>query len=150
MFNHLTQQPADPILGVGAEFRSCASPDKVNLSVGVYADDTGKLPTFKTVRNAEKQIWDGDLPKSYLPILGTQKYCDSVRKWLTKSDDENIVTAYSSGGTGAIRLLAELCRESGYRRVWLASPTWGNHFAIFWAYGDRDCQIRPYGFGREF
>ena len=71
--------PKDPILGVTETFNADTNPNKVNLGVGVYCDDHGKVPVLESVRRAERQLAENPLPRNYLPIDGLQAYDRAVQ-----------------------------------------------------------------------
>jgi aromatic-amino-acid transaminase len=140
-FSEIPLAPADPILGLTEAFQSDKNPSKVNLGVGVYQDSHGKVPVLKVVREAEQRWYDKEDSKSYLPIDGVPSYNKEVRQLLFGADSElvaagRVVTAQAMGGTGALKLGADFLRrflpESG---LWLSSPSWENHRALFEAAG---------------
>jgi aromatic-amino-acid transaminase len=73
--------PRDPILGVTETFNADKNPNKVNLGVGVYYDDNGKVPLLECVRRAEAQLAEKSAPRSYLPIDGLPAYDRAVQAW---------------------------------------------------------------------
>jgi aromatic-amino-acid transaminase len=136
-FSEIPLAPADPILGLTEAFQSDKNPNKVNLGVGVYQDGQGRVPVLKVVREAEQRWYDKEDSKSYLPIDGVPSYNKEVRQLLFGADSElvaagRVVTAQAMGGTGALKLGADFLRrflpESG---LWLSSPSWENHRALF-------------------
>lgn len=141
MFETLQMAPPDPILGLSELFKKDPTPNKINLGVGVYQDDEGKTPTFASVRRAEALCLEAATPKTYLPIEGSAAYGKHVRTLLFGAQDARVndgraVTAHSPGGTGALRVAADLARSKlGLRRAWLSDPTWANHGQIFQAAG---------------
>ncbi len=140
-FNRIEQAPADPILGLTEAFLADPNPNKVNLGVGVYQDASGKVPVLKAVREAEKRWFEREDSKSYLPIDGAPAYNKAVQTLLFGAGSEVIstgraVTVQALGGTGALRVGADLLRrffpDSG---VYLSTPSWENHRALFEAAG---------------
>ena len=133
----LTPAPADPILGLTETFRADSRPDKVNLSVGVYVDETGLTPTLPSVEEAERRILEKNASKSYLPIDGRPGYKKAVRDLVFGPDHEiatggRSVTAQTPGGTGALRVAANFLLQSGAAKtIWLSEPTWPNHPQLF-------------------
>jgi aromatic-amino-acid transaminase len=136
-FSEVPLAPADPILGLTEAFQSDKNPNKVNLGVGVYQDAQGKVPVLKVVREAEQRWYEKEDSKSYLPIDGVPAYNKEVRQLLFGADsalvaEGRVVTAQAMGGTGALKLGADFLRrflpESG---LWLSSPSWENHRALF-------------------
>src|ERR1700704_1249722 len=105
--------PRDPILGVTEAFVADTNPNKVNLGVGVYCDDNGKVPILECVRRAEQTIAAAAAPHSYLPIDGLPAYDKAVQAELFGADSETItagraVTVQALGGTGGLKLGADL------------------------------------------
>lgn len=140
-FSEIPLAPADPILGLTEAFQSDKNPAKVNLGVGVYQDENGKVPVLAVVREAERRWYEKEDSKSYLPIDGVPSYKAEVQKLLFGEGsglvaEGRVVTAQAMGGTGALKLGADLLRrflpESG---LWLSSPSWENHRALFEAAG---------------
>ena len=89
--------PRDPILGVTEAFNADSNPSKVNLGVGVYYDDNGKVPVLECVRRAEQKLAESPLPRNYLPIDGLQAYDRAVQDLLFGADsavlrDQRVVT----------------------------------------------------------
>ena len=79
MFTGVQMAPRDPILGLNEQFAADSNPNKVNLGVGVYFDDTGKLPLLQCVQQAEKAMMDKPTARGYLPIDGIAAYDNAVK-----------------------------------------------------------------------
>ena len=129
--------PRDPILGVTEAFNADANPAKLNLGVGVYYDDQGKVPVLECVRRAEEQLAAKSLPKNYLPIDGMPAYHRAVQELLFGVDspvvrDKRVVTVQTIGGTGGLKVgadfLRRLNRDAG---IWISDPSWENHQQLF-------------------
>jgi len=141
MLESLTKAPDDPILGLTAAFLRDSRPDKVNLSAGVYKDAHGQTPVLRSVKLAEARLLEEETSKSYLPIEGSPAYAAAVRGLIfatapSFADSANVVTAQTPGGTGALRVGAELvARARPGARVWMSRPTWPNHPNVFQAAG---------------
>jgi aspartate/tyrosine/aromatic aminotransferase len=141
MFETLEQAPPDPILGLTEAFKRDPNPNKINLGVGVYQDESGKTATLECVRRAETKLLAANSPKTYLPIEGSADYGKHVRALLFGAasplvSDGRAVTAQSPGGTGALRITGDLAgARLGLKRVLVSDPTWVNHQAIFQAAG---------------
>jgi aspartate/tyrosine/aromatic aminotransferase len=141
MFETLPMAPPDPILGLTDAFKKDPNPNKINLGVGVFQDEDGKTTTLASVRRAEALLLAQGAPKTYLPIEGSADYGTNVRTLLFGAQDVRVrdgraVTAQSPGGTGALRVAADLARgKLGLKRIWVSDPTWANHQAIFQAGG---------------
>jgi aromatic-amino-acid transaminase len=129
--------PRDPILGVTEAFNADASPHKVNLGVGIYYDDSGKVPVLQCVRRAEQTLAETPLPRSYLPIDGLQAYDRAVQQLLFGTDSEalraqRVVTVQTPGGTGALKVGADFLRRMNPQaEAWISDPSWENHHALF-------------------
>ena len=140
-FETVTQAPADPILSITESFKTDPNPEKINLSVGVFVNDSGVTPVLDTVREAEKVLAETNTTKSYLPMTGnprfaslTQTLCFGVE--LAESLTGKIVTAQTPGGTGALRVAADFIKGNlKTKSAWLSNPTWANHKGIFSAAG---------------
>lgn len=140
-FDSVSLAPADPILSITEAFRADSNPDKINLSVGVFVDDSGVTPILGTVREAEKRIVETNATKSYLPITGSPSYGALTQQLcfgesLADSLKGRIITAHTPGGTGALRVAADfIATNLKTNSVWLSNPTWANHKGIFSAAG---------------
>jgi len=148
-FAHIDAAPPDPILGLTEAFNKDPNPSKVNLGVGVYQDDSGKVPILATVREAERRWLEIEDSKSYLPIDGVPAYNKAVQELLFGSDSEIIkegkaITVQTLGGTGALRVGADFLRKFfPSAKVWISNPSWENHRAIFEAAG---FQVQTYSY----
>jgi aromatic-amino-acid transaminase len=129
--------PRDPILGITEAFNADPNPKRVNLGVGVYYDDNGKVPLLECVRRAERQLADNAPPRSYLPIDGLPEYDRLVQALVFGEDsaarrDKRIVTVQALGGTGGLKIGADfLHRVDSGAQVWISDPSWENHRALF-------------------
>ena len=124
--------PKDPILGVTESYVADKNPNKVNLGVGVYYDDNGKVPLLECVRRAEDSRVKSGTPKSYLPIDGLAAYDRAVQGLVFGSEKKNAVTVQALGGTGGLKIGADFLRQiSPAATVWISEPSWENHRALF-------------------
>jgi len=129
--------PGDPILGVTEAFLADQSPKKVNLGVGVYYDDDGKVPVLECVRRVERDLLETVSPKGYLPIDGLPAYDRAVQELLFGADsaivkERRAVTVQGLGGTGSLKIAADFLRRiSPAAQVWISDPSWENHRALF-------------------
>ncbi len=141
MFESLEMAPPDAILGLTEAFNQDTNPDKINLTIGVYKNESGTTPIFRTVKKAEERILSEESTKSYLAINGSKEYASAVQHLIFGDDHEIVssgraVTAHTPGGTGALRVAAEFIkRVNPDATVWLSKPTWPNHPSIFEAAG---------------
>ncbi|MCX7626306.1 MAG: aspartate/tyrosine/aromatic aminotransferase [Candidatus Sumerlaeaceae bacterium] len=140
-FAKIEAAPPDPILGLTEAFNADSNPNKVNLGVGVYQDETGRVPVLATVREAERRWLEKEDSKSYLPIDGVPAYNKAVQGLLFGTNAQVIaqgraVTVQALGGTGALRVGADfLKRFFPQAKVWISNPSWENHRALFEAAG---------------
>ncbi|MFO1324596.1 MAG: amino acid aminotransferase [Burkholderiales bacterium] len=129
--------PRDPILGVTETFVADTNPKKVNLGVGVYNDDAGKLPVLDCVKRAEHAMAERSSPRGYLPIDGLPAYDRAVQALLFGADSDVIasgraVTVQALGGTGGLKIGADFLRKfAPGSQVWISDPSWENHRALF-------------------
>jgi aspartate/tyrosine/aromatic aminotransferase len=141
MFERIQPAPRDPILGLSEAFRDDPNPKKINLSVGVYQDSTGKTPILESVRQAGKLVLERQKSMSYLPIPGSPAYAAAVQRLMFGEGHEvetsgRAATSHTPGGTGALRVTADLIHQQmPQATVWLTQPTWPNHPQIFAAAG---------------
>ncbi len=137
IFSAIPMAPRDPILGITEAFHADTNPNKINLGVGVYYDDNGKVPLLECVQEAEKQITAQGSPHTYLPIDGLPLYDNAVQKLVfgETSDvvsQKRVATVQAIGGTGALKIGADfLKRFSPGSQVWISDPSWENHRALF-------------------
>lgn len=137
VFAAVPMAPRDPILGVTETFNADPNPKKVNLGVGVYTDDGGKVPLLECVRRAEQQLVASALPRSYLPIDGLAAYDRAVQSLVLGADsaairDKRAVTIQALGGTGGLKIGADFLRRiAPDAQVWISDPSWENHRALF-------------------
>ncbi|KAF9396793.1 hypothetical protein CPC16_007648 [Podila verticillata] len=141
LFATVELAPRDPILGLNETFGADTRPTKVNLGIGVYTDDEGRLPLLRAVREAEKARIEAAVPRGYLPIDGIAAYDAAVQKLLFGNASPliaqgRIVTAQSLGGTGALKIGADFLKHlNPNAKVAVSNPSWENHRAIFQAAG---------------
>ena len=128
--------PSDPILGVTEAFVADKNPKKVNLGVGVYYDDAGKIPLLDCVRKAEERRMQTSPHRGYLPIDGLAAYDRAVQELVFGSAKENVVTVQALGGTGGLRVGADFLKQlAPNAQVWISDPSWENHRQLFEAAG---------------
>jgi aspartate/tyrosine/aromatic aminotransferase len=141
MFETLEKAPPDAIFGLKEAYNRDPNPAKVNLTIGVYQDEGGQTPIFRTVKLAEARLLEEETSKSYLGIDGSPEYAAAVQGLLFGADHEVIAskraaTAQTPGGTAALRVGAELIKRiKPDARIWISDPTWPNHPQIFGAAG---------------
>lgn len=136
-FAAVPMAPRDPILGLTEAFVADPRPHKVNLGVGVYYDEHGKLPLLESVRKAEALRFEKAPPHGYLPIDGIAQYNQAVQGLLFGSDSplisqRRVATVQALGGTGALKVGADLYKRFvPEAQVWISDPSWENHRALF-------------------
>ncbi|MEX3859147.1 amino acid aminotransferase [Paraburkholderia sp. BR10923] len=137
MFEHIDAYAGDPILTLNENFAKDSREHKVNLSIGIYYDDQGRLPVMQAVREAEGQLLAELGPKPYLPMAGFAHYRDAVQSLVFGDDsaartEGRIATVQTLGGSGALKVGADFIkRYFAGSRVWVSDPTWENHRFIF-------------------
>lgn len=141
LFAHVELAPRDPILGLNEAFAADPRADKVNLGVGVYYDENGKIPLLEAVAQAEAERLAARPPRGYLPIDGVPAYNQGVQALLFGADaalvrEGRAVTVQALGGTGALKIGADfLKRLKPDAKVLISNPSWENHRALFEAAG---------------
>lgn len=137
MFTAVEMAPRDPILGLNEQYAADTNPNKVNLGVGVYFDDNGKLPLLQCVQAAEKAMMEKPAARGYLPIDGIAAYDAAVKGLVFGADSEpvksgRVATVQGIGGTGGLKIGADfLKRVSPNATVLISDPSWENHRALF-------------------
>jgi len=129
--------PGDPILGVTDAFNADPNPKRINLGVGVYYDENGKVPVLECVRRVERDMLETVAPRGYLPIDGLPAYDRAVRELAFGAESAVIkegraVTVQAVGGTGALKIAADFLRRiTPAAEVWISEPSWENHRQLF-------------------
>lgn len=144
--------PPDPILGLAEAFRADTREGRINLSSGVFVDETGTTPVLGTVVEAERRLAAAAGTKLYRPIDGEAGYRELVRALVLGAGHEAVTSGralatQTPGGTGGLRVAADLLRQTGSGgTLWMSEPTWPNHPQLFHAAGFR---IRSYPYTDE-
>ena len=147
MFDSLPVLPPDSILGLAAACRADPNPDKVDLTLGVYMDETGLCPVFESVQKAQRELVSDEKTKVYMPPVGDAAYLSGIGSLVLGADLEgrlgNRVTAVQTpGGCGAVRLGAEVLHAAAPdTTVWVSDPTWPVHIPLMGSVG---LQLRTY------
>ncbi|WP_413723797.1 amino acid aminotransferase [Sodalis sp. RH16] len=137
MFENIPLAPADPILGLLDLFRADPRPNKINLGIGVYKDETGQTPVLTSVKKAEQILLESEITKNYLGIDGLAAFGQCTQVLLFGADSPIIAakrarTAQTPGGTGGLRVAADfLAKNTAVKRVWISQPSWPNHKGVF-------------------
>lgn len=131
----------DPILGLTDIFRADARPNKINLGIGVYKDETGKTPVLTSVKKAEQYLLENETTKNYLGIEGIPAFASCTQELLFGKEspivtDRRARTAQTPGGTGGLRVAADfIANQTSAKRIWISNPSWPNHKNVFSAVG---------------
>jgi aromatic-amino-acid transaminase len=137
MFEHIDRYAGDPILTLNEAFGRDVRPNKINLSIGIYFDDAGRLPVMSAVREAEASMAQAIGPRPYQPMEGAVNYRQAAQHLLFGEAHEavtsgRIATVQTIGGSGGLKVGADfLKRWLPQSRVWVSDPTWDNHRAMF-------------------
>ena len=137
LFSAVEMAPRDPILGLNEQYNADTNPNKVNLGVGVYFDDNGKLPLLQCVQAAEKTMMATPTARGYLPIDGIVAYDNAVKALVFGAESDvvqsgRVSTVQAIGGTGGLKIGADFLKKvSPKAKVLISDPSWENHRAIF-------------------
>jgi aromatic-amino-acid transaminase len=137
MFQHVEPFGGDPILSLNEDFQKDPRPHKINLSIGIYFDDEGRIPVMGPVKKAEALLLEQDGPKPYLPIEGAGNFRAEVQKLLFGPAHEAVTsgrtaTIQAVGSSGGLKVGADfLKRWFPASEVWVSDPTWDNHRSMF-------------------
>jgi aromatic-amino-acid transaminase len=137
LFSAVEMAPRDPILGLNEQYNADTNPNKVNLGVGVYFDDNGKLPLLQCVQAAEKTMMATPTARGYLPIDGIVAYDNAVKALVFGAESDvvksgRVSTVQAIGGTGGLKIGADFLKKvSPNAKVLISDPSWENHRAIF-------------------
>lgn len=136
LFDALPMVASDPILGVTEAFLKDPNPRKVNVGQGLYYGEDGNIPLLDCIRQAERQYLEAAPARGYLPSDGLRTYYDAVQNLVFGQSDTRIVTLQTVGGTGALKVGADLLRRIvPGASVWISKPSWENHRQLFEAAG---------------
>ena len=137
MFQHVEPFAGDPILSLNEDFQKDPRPHKINLSIGIYFDDAGRIPVLESVRRAEAMVVAKGGPKPYLPIEGAANFRAAVQRLLFGAGHEavgsgRVATLQSVGSSGGLKVGADfLARWLPGSEVWVSDPSWDNHRSMF-------------------
>ncbi|MDO4769966.1 MAG: amino acid aminotransferase [Brachymonas sp.] len=137
LFSAVEMAPRDPILGLNEQFAADTNSKKVNLGVGVYFDENGKLPLLACVQAAEKALMDKAAPRGYLPIDGIAAYDNAVKSLVFGADsavvqEGRVATVQALGGTGGLKIGTDFLKKiNPNAQVLISDPSWENHRALF-------------------
>ena len=129
--------PGDPILGLTEAYVADTRAEKVNLGVGIYYDEQGRIPLLDTVREVEQSLAAKGLPRGYIPIDGLPAYTKATQRLLFGADSSlleagRVATSQTIGGSGALRVGADLLkRVLPKAKIAISNPSWENHRVVF-------------------
>jgi len=141
MFESLRAVPADPILNLSVLYRQDTNPNKVDLGVGVYKDETGHTAIMEAVSRAEERLLVEEDTKAYVGMAGSKRFCDLLAQVTLGADhkvlaDNRVAVAQTPGGSGALRVLGEFINVAkAGATVWVGNPTWANHIPVMTSAG---------------
>ena len=140
-FANVELVPGDPILGLTEAYNADSRATKVNLGVGIYYDESGRIPLLRAVKQIEQQLANEAKPRGYLPIDGLPAYNQATRELVFGKDSPllaagRVATSQTIGGSGALRVGADLLhRLLPHATIAISNPSWENHRAVFGAAG---------------
>ncbi len=143
MFEHLQKYAGDPIFGLNDAFHRNTHPNKINLTIGLYYDDAGRIPVLSSVAAVEADLAANSTPRVYLPMEGLASYRSAVQRVVFGIDSQavaqgRVATIQTLGGTGALKVGADLLHAAYPESdIWISDPAWDNHHAIFGGAGVR-------------
>jgi aspartate aminotransferase len=150
MFEHLERLPEDPILGLSAACKTDPNPDKVDLTVGIYKDESGLTPVFEAIRLAQQAVTEEEITKAYIAQAGDPAFNAGIQRLLLGTDNPalaagRVSSVQTPGGCGGLRIGAELVKAANpAARVWVSTPTWPNHIPLVGSVGLEICEYRYY------
>lgn len=142
-FSEIPLAPPDKILGIAEAYNKDTNPQKINLGVGAYRDDTGKPIIFPSVKKAEEKLLTAETEKEYTGIIGNKNFQNIVKNFIFNNSgkdvngeklikDGRIVSSQTISGTGSLRVIADfLNRFYNTKHILVPKPTWANHIAVF-------------------
>ncbi|MFV9473562.1 amino acid aminotransferase [Advenella sp. RU8] len=137
LFESVELAPRDPILGLNEQYNADTRSSKVNLGVGVYYDDEGRIPLLKAVQKAEVDRIEAAAARGYLPIEGIKNYNKGAQELLLGknsplANEGRTLTFQALGGTGALKIGADFLKQiTPDSKVFISNPSWENHRALF-------------------
>ena len=150
-FASVEMAPGDPILGLTEAFVADPRPNKVNLGVGIYTDEQGRVPVLEAVQQVERALARDTQPRGYLPIDGLPAYNTLSQQLLFGEGSPlleagRVASAQTIGGSGALRVAADLLKQvaGDKARIAISNPSWGNHHVVFRTAGFQLLEYRYY------
>ncbi len=136
MFDQIEARPADPILGLSAAYKKDTNPNKIDLGVGVYKDESGTCPVMKAVKTAERRKCDVEDSKAYIAQAGPEGFIRHTLNLILGNAhpairDGRYSTVLAPGGSGSLRLAAEFINGSAPgSKIFVSNPSWPNHVPL--------------------
>jgi aspartate aminotransferase len=136
MFQQIERRPPDPILGLSAAYKKDINPNKIDLGVGVYKDESGNTPVVSAIKKAEQLLWNSEDSKSYIAQAGPEGFLSETALMILGEDsaalsDKRASSVLAPGGSGALRVIAEFVSKNfPNTKTWVSTPTWANHVPL--------------------
>ena len=150
-FASVEMAPGDPILGLTETYLADPRPGKINLGVGIYIDEQGRIPLLPTVHEVEQALVAAGKPRGYLPIDGLAAYNRVTQQLLFGTESSllaagRVATAQTIGGSAALRVAADLLKQvaGAGAKIAISNPSWGNHHVVFRTAGFELLEYRYY------
>ena len=150
-FASVEMAPGDPILGLTETYLADSRPGKINLGVGIYIDEQGRIPLLPTVYEVEQALVAAGKPRGYLPIDGLPAYTKLTQQLLFGAESPllaagRVATAQTIGGSAALRVAADLLKQvaGAGAKIAISNPSWGNHHVVFRTAGFELLEYRYY------
>ena len=155
MFQSIERRPPDPILGLSAAFKKDTNPNKIDLGVGVYKDESGKTPVVSAIKKAEKLLWETEDSKSYIAQAGPEGFNSYMASMILGENssalkEQRACSVLAPGGSGALRVAAEFVSSNfSDTRTWVSTPTWANHVPLLSSAGLKLVEYPYYNYDKH-
>lgn len=151
MFENVKSRPEDPIDVISRRYKADTNPQKIDLGIGVYRDESGQSPVMTAVAKAEQRLASRCESKEYLTPAGNLRYCELMEPYLFGTDhNRSIISIQTPGGGPAIRVAADLVKRlSAQKKMWVPAPTWGHQLLVFGAAGLEISEYPYYSFENQ-
>ncbi len=155
MFQSIERRPPDPILGLSTAFKKDTNPNKIDLGVGVYKDESGKTPVVSAIKKAEKLLWETEDSKSYIAQAGPEGFNSHMATMILGENnsalkEQRACSVLAPGGSGALRVAAEFVSANfPDTRTWVSTPTWANHVPLLSSAGLKLVEYPYYNYDKH-
>lgn len=155
MFQSIERRPPDPILGLSTAFKKDSNPNKIDLGVGVYKDESGKTPVVSAIKKAEKLLWETEDSKSYIAQAGPEGFNSHMSAMILGENsaalkEQRACSVLAPGGSGALRVAAEFVSANfPDTRTWVSTPTWANHVPLLSSAGLKLVEYPYYNYDKH-